>query len=146
MQSERTGTNVKRSLFQVLWRGIVIWLVIMGAETIHGILRSAFLAPMIGDIRARQFSVLVGSLLILVLTLIFVGWIKASALHQLIVVGIMWVVLTVGFEIVLGRFVMGVTWERIASDYNIAQGGLMIFGLLIMLLAPLMMAKLRGKI
>jgi len=58
----------------------------------------------------------------------------------------MWVVLTVGFEIVLGRFAFGLSWERIASDYNIAEGGLMIFGLLVMLLAPLVMAGFRDEI
>jgi len=137
---------MQQSLVRVLLRGIAIWLVIMGAETIHGILRSAFISPVIGDLRARQVSVLVGSILILTLTFVFIDRLNASALHQFVLVGIMWVVLTVGFEIVLGRFVMAVSWDRIVSDYNVAQGGLMIFGLLIMLLAPLMIGKLRRKI
>ena len=137
---------MKRSLAGVLLRGIAIWLLMMAVETVHGIIRTACISPIIGDLRARQISVLVGSLLILALSFVFVGWIKAYALHQLVLVGIVWLALTVGFEIVMGRFVMAVSWERIASDYNIEKGGLMIFGLLIMLLAPLLTAKLRGKI
>ena len=112
----------------------------------HGIIRTLFLTPRLGDMRARQFSVFVGSLLIVLLTFVFVRWLKGSTVTHFILVGAMWVLLTVGFEIVLGRLVMGLSWERIASDYDIAEGGLMIFGLLIMLLAPLMMAKLRDEI
>ena len=54
--------------------------------------------------------------------------------------------MTVGFEIVLGRFALNLSWERIASDYNMAAGGLMPLGLLVMLAAPLMFAKLYDEI
>ena len=137
---------MKHGLMRVLSRGMIVWLIIMAAETVHGIIRTLFLAPRLGDMRARQFSVFVGSLLIVLLTFVFVRWLKGSTVTHFILVGAMWVLLTVGFEIVLGRLVMGLSWERIASDYDIAEGGLMIFGLLIMLLAPLMMAKLRDEI
>jgi len=130
----------------VLSRGAVVWLVLMAAETVHGIIRVAFLAPRIGDLRARQVSVFAGSLLIVFLTYLFVRWLKGAAPLHFILVGAMWVLLTVGFEIVLGRFVMGFSWERIGSDYNMAEGGLMIFGLLVLLLAPLIAARLRGVI
>jgi hypothetical protein len=55
-----------------------------------------------------------------------------------------WVVLTVGFEITLGR-ALGYSWERIASDYNITEGGLLPLGLVIMTLAPLIAARLRDR-
>ncbi|MBD2081566.1 hypothetical protein [Leptolyngbya sp. FACHB-17] len=47
------------------------------------------------------------------------------------------------FEIVLGRFILGYSWERIAADYNLFQGGLMLMGLILLLLAPWIAAKLR---
>jgi hypothetical protein len=137
---------MKHGLVRVLSRGIAVWLVIIAVETVHGIIRSVYLVPRIGDVRARQISVFVGSLLIVLLTFLFVRWLRGSTAMHYILVGAMWVVLTVGFEIVLGRFAMGLSWERIASDYNIAEGGLMIFGLLVMLLAPLVMAGFRDEI
>lgn len=137
---------MEQGLAGVMSRGVAVWLVLMAAETVHGILRSIFLVPLVGDLRARQFSVFVGSLLIVFLTYLFVRWIKGAAPLHFILVGAMWVFLTVGFEIVLGRFVMGLSWGRIASDYNMAEGGLMIFGLLIMMIAPLTTARLRGEV
>jgi len=130
----------------VLERGFFVWLIIIFAETIHGLTRTLLLEPLIGDFRARQVSVLTGAAMIVVVTFVFVRWLKGSSALDFILVGTMWVILTVSFEIVLGRFVLEVSWERIASDYNLLQGGLMLFGLLVMFFAPLMMARLVNEI
>jgi hypothetical protein len=47
-----------------LLRALLVWLVIIGVETVHGILRTLVLLPAVGDFRARQISVLTGSVLI----------------------------------------------------------------------------------
>ena len=44
-----------------------------------------------------------------------------------------------------GRLVMGLSWERIGADYNVLNGGLMPFGLLVMLFSPMITEKLRAK-
>lgn len=134
------------NLTHVLARGFSVWLLIILAETIHGIARTLLLEPLIGDFRARQVSVFVGSIIIIAITFIFVRWLKGSHAYHFFLIGTMWVVLTVGFEILLGRFVTDVSWERISSDYNVANGGLMLFGLLIMMFAPLAMARLEDEI
>ena len=84
--------------------------------------------------------------MIALITFVFVRWLKGSSSRDFLLVGIMWVFLTVGFEMLLGRFAMNVSWERIASDYNLFHGGLMLFGLLAMLFAPWIMAKLVDEI
>jgi hypothetical protein len=63
----------------------------------------------------------------------------------LLLVGLLWLFLTVAFEVLFGRFVAGLSWERIASDYNLLSGGLMPLGLLVLFLSPMIAAKLRGK-
>jgi len=54
----------------------------------------------------------------------------------------MWVVLTLGFEIGVGRL-LGASWERILSDFNLLRGGLLGIGLLIMAFSPRITASLR---
>jgi hypothetical protein len=49
------------------------------------------------------------------------------------------------FEIVLGRAVLDLTWDRLLSDYDVARGGLMPFGLLLMLFAPLLVSLVGRK-
>ena len=127
-----------------LSRASAVWLVLMIAESVHGALRMMLLAPRVGDFKARQISVFTGSLLILSVAYLFVRWIRAGTTGRLLVVGLVWLALTVLFEVVLGRFVMGYSWDRLASDYDLARGGLMPFGLVILTLSPLAAAKLRG--
>ena len=59
--------------------------------------------------------------------------------------GMIWLVLTVAFEVLFGRFVVGLTWERIASDYDLLNGGLMPLGLLMLFFIPMIAAKLRPQ-
>jgi hypothetical protein len=136
----------KDRLITVLARGSLVWFIIITVEAIHGVFRVFMIEPLIGDLRARQVSVFLGSILILAIAFIFVRWIKGNTSMDFLAVGIIWVGLTVGFEIVLGRFALGLSWERIASDYDPASGGLMIFGLVVMLLAPLVTAKTADEI
>ena len=133
-------------LTHVLARGVAIWLLIILAETIHGILRTLLLEPLVGDPTARQVSVFIGSVIIIAITFVFVRWLKACYASQFILIGTTWVILTIVFEILLGRLVMDLSWERIASDYNVLQGGMMVFGLLVMLLAPVAIARLVDEI
>lgn len=45
-------------------RGLVAWLPIILAETVHGTLRTPYVAPVIGDLPARRLGVLSGTLII----------------------------------------------------------------------------------
>ena len=58
-------------------------------------------------------------------------------------VGLLWAVLIVLFEFSLGA-ALGSSQQRMLSDYNMAEGGLMPLGLLFMLFAPALAARLRG--
>lgn len=128
-----------------LIRAFIIWLFIMLIETLHGIARRLLLEPLIGDVSARQIAVFTGSILVIAVAFAFIRWLKDAVTVQLLLVGAMWVVLTLAFEILLGRFVMDVTWERIFSDYDLRNGGLMPIGLIVMFLAPLVTAKIRSR-
>ena len=124
----------------LLVRALAIWALIAIAETLHGAARTLFLVPILGDRPSRQLGVLVGSIMILVIAWLFVRWVRATTRPQLLAVGLLWVVLMLAFEIGLGR-ALGLSWDRILSDYNPAQGGLMIIGMGVLLFAPLLTAK-----
>ena len=125
-----------------LSKAIAVWILIVIAESIHGTIRQLFITPMIGDMLSRQVGVFVGSAIILLISWLSARWLGAKTLKNQLQVGALWVVLIVVFEVSLGT-ALGYTRERILSDYNLAQGGLMGLGLLFMLLAPALGAKLR---
>jgi hypothetical protein len=125
------------------WRAALIWMLIILAETLHGLLREIFIAPQLGDLRARQLGVVTGCALIFLIAWATAGWMGARSRHAQLKAGAMWILLTVGFEFVLGR-AMGLGWDRILADYNPARGGFMILGMVFMFFAPLLAARLRS--
>ena len=128
------------------WRkALVVWLAIILAESVHGTLRTLYLAPLMGDAGARRLGVLIGSVLIVAIALAFARWLGDLRRRQLFAIGTVWVVLTVAFEIALGRAVMHASWERILSDYDVTQGGLMGFGLLVLWCSPWLAHRLRFR-
>lgn len=127
-----------------LLRALLIWFLIMIAESVHGTLRQMFLAPIVGDFPARRIAFFTGMILIFLITLIFIRWIRAETTKSLFIVGLMWAVLTLLFEFGLGFLVLGYSRERMFEDYDVSRGGLMGFGIVFMVFAPYLAAKLRG--
>jgi hypothetical protein len=125
-----------------LRRALVAWFVIIAAESAHGVARQLWLVPLFGDTRARQIGVVIGSAIIFAVAWAVVRWIGARTLRQQLAVGALWVALTLCFEYALGRL-LGLTHERILADYDVSRGGLMLFGVAFMLLAPLLAARAR---
>lgn len=126
-----------------MWRrALLIWLLIVVVESIHGTVRELFIKPAIGDLPARQLGVFTGSLLILLVATLTARWLRADRTGSQLQIGFAWVVLIVAFEAGLG-LAMGYTLDRILADYQPARGGLMGFGLLVLLLSPLIGARLR---
>jgi hypothetical protein len=127
----------------IVVKALLIWMLIAVAEVLHGILRVRLLNRRVGDHRARQVAVFSGSAIILLIAWVSVPWIGVNTIGQCVGVGFMWLVLMLAFEIAFGRWVFRASWERIAADFDFRKGGLLSIGMLILLAAPLLVAKLK---
>jgi hypothetical protein len=125
-------------------RSLVVWLMFIVAESLNGTVRNLWLVPALGDRLAHTLSFITGSILIVAIATLCIRWINARQ-SQLLGIGVLWLLLTLGFEMGLGRFVLGYSWERITADYNLAQGGLMPIGLILVMLAPLIATQLQNR-
>lgn len=123
-------------------RALAAWFFIAVAESIHGTLRRIFILPLIGDLRAHQVGMLVASVIIFAIAWACIRWIGARTFSEQLKVGAFWVALMAIFEVCLG-LAFGYSQELILSDYNVAEGRLMIFGMTFMLFAPALAAKAR---
>jgi hypothetical protein len=117
-------------------------MLIILAETLHGLAREIFIAPVLGDLRARQVGVFIGCVLILLIAWPTARWVGARTTRTQLWVGAYWVALTLAFEFALGR-ALGASWERIFEDYNPARGGFMMLGMVFLFLSPMLAARLR---
>lgn len=128
----------------MIWlRALLVWCLIVLVETLHGAVRQWLLVPQFGELWSRQLGVVTGSLLIFLVCWLCIDWIGARSKRQLFAIGVAWVLLMLAFEFSLG-LALGYSYERMLSDYRIDEGGLMSFGLLWLMLAPLVTARLRA--
>src|SRR5262249_6512075 len=75
----------------ILLRALAVWLIFLVVESVNGIFRRLVLEPRVGDFSARQIGVVSGSILILVVTYLCVGWIGTKTTTQLTLIGVLWV-------------------------------------------------------
>lgn len=125
-------------------RSLVVWLVFIMVESLNGTVRILWLVPSVGDLWAHRISFVMGAAIVVAIATLFVRWLHASQISQFLRIGVLWMLLTFAFEVALGRFVFNYSWARIAADYNLHQGGFMAFGLVWLMLSPLLAAKMRG--
>ena len=123
-------------------RASLVWMLIMLAETGHGVIREVFIAPVTGAMRARQLGVLIGCILIFVIAWLTARWMNVRTRREQLTAGAFWVGLTLVFEVALGR-ATGASWSRILSDYNPMHGGLMLLGLAFMFVTPMLTRRTR---
>lgn len=129
----------------VRWgRALAAWLLIALLESVHGTLRELFITPRIGELAARHLGFAVGSALVIGVAWLTSRWLGTTTRAAQLKVGLLWLALMLAFEVGLGR-ARGFSWQRIGADYDPSQGGLMLFGLLLMWLAPMLGAGLRGR-
>lgn len=129
----------------VLVRAVGIWLTLVAVESIHGVMRRLFLEPHLGDLRARQVSVFTGAVLVTLVFWFTLKWLGPQRVRRWWTFGLVWLALTLAFEIGVGR-ATGMSWDRIASDFDPRRGGLLAFGMLVILMAPRVVAQRRGLI
>jgi hypothetical protein len=108
-------------------------------------MRRLFLEPQLGDLPARQVSVFTGAVLIVLVFWFTLRWVGRQPASGWWTFGLLWLALTLIFEISLGR-VTGMSWARIASDFDPRGGGLLGFGMLVIAVAPRILAGRRGLI
>lgn len=117
----------------LLLRATLVWLLVIVAESMHGMLRHLLLSPE-AEFAMRQLSVLVGVVIIFAVTWVCLRWMRLRSAGGALAVGGLWAVLTLGFELALGALTGG--WDRVRADFDLLHGGLMPLGLLAMALTP----------
>jgi hypothetical protein len=130
----------------IFLKSIVVWLVFILLESLNGTIRIVWLLPVLGDGRAEQLAFVTGSVVLLAIVTLFSRWLQASRVSQQLSVGLLWMVLTLVFEIALGRLIFGYSWEQIVADFNLVNGQLMPLELVLMTLAPLIAARIRSTL
>ena len=111
----------------------------------NGALRRATFAKIMPEVRAHQLSTLIGSVLIgLFIWLVIRRWPPSSG-RQALLIGIIWVLLTVSFEFFMGLVLAHRSLAEVFRDYNLLEGRVWVLFLIWLTLAPWAFFRLRGR-
>ncbi|MEA3405542.1 MAG: hypothetical protein U9R28_07380 [Pseudomonadota bacterium] len=108
----------------------------------NGAIRQAVLEKRFSKLRAHQISCLTAVLLFFV----YVDWFHAfwplASVEKALLVGIMWLGMSLTFEFFFGHFVMKQAWSVLLQDYNVFKGRLWSLVLLFTLFLPYLVFQL----
>lgn len=122
---------------QAILQSVGIWFLLIPIAILNGTVRNYLYQPWTGELAAHWISSIILSGLIFLITYIFLKNTKAVfSKKDLIMVGVLWVLLTMIFEFGFGHFIMGHPWEKLLADYNIFKGRVWSLVLLADLIAP----------
>jgi hypothetical protein len=115
---------------------LTFWLVLMILGVANGIVRELTYGRRLSELRAHQLSTLTGVLVMTLAVWLLSLFIRPSSMEIALLIGLIWLALTVAFEFGFGHWVARHTWEELLADYNILKGRLWPLFLLWMLLLP----------
>lgn len=124
-------------------RGLLVWLLIMAVETVHGVLRGLLLVPHLGEVKATQLGWWVGAVLVLTIAGLTIRWIGLTRRSELLQLGAAWASLTVLFELLIGRL-RGFDGTALMRALDPDHGSIA-WSAALMLAAPLLAAWIRGR-
>ena len=127
-------------------RAVVVWVAILVLASLNGAAREAWLVPRTGGVAGRVLSTLLLSALILLVTWLTIGWIAPGTRSDALLVGGLWLILTLMFEFLAGHYLFHQPWAALLEDYDITRGRIWVIVVLWVFLAPLAVGRLRSLI
>lgn len=111
---------------------------------LNGMFRESVLAKMVSELRTHQLSCLTGILFFFGYTwLLSLQW-PLESTRRALTIGLVWLLLTVAFELCFGHYMAHHSWRRLFQDYNVLAGRLWVLVLLVVALLPLIVFKMRS--
>ena len=127
----------------MLIRALLAWLVLLALAVVNGAVREAWLIPRIGGSAGHAVSSLSLSALIFLLSWLTIGWIKPATARETLLIGLVWLALTLAFEFLAGHYVFRKPWNELLADYDVLSGRMWVLVLVTTTLAPLLTANMR---
>jgi hypothetical protein len=112
------------------------WFGMMVIAVMNGAFRDGVYKPYIGDLPAHQVST---ALLLILLAAYFrtlASFWRIESANQAWTIGIIWLALTLAFEVGFGHFIAGNPWGKILHDYNVIKGRIWVFIPIWVLIGP----------
>ncbi len=117
-------------------RYVLAWVPMLAIAVVNGALRQATYGRVLPELRAHQLSTLIGSVFVGLFIRFVVRARPPSSGHQALLIGFVWLVLTVAFEFFMGLVLAHKPISEVLHDYNLFAGRIWVLFLIFLTLAP----------
>lgn len=102
---------------------LAFWLLLMVLAIGNGFLRELSFGKYLPELRAHQLSTATGLLITSAAVWLLADfWRPPASAGEASAIGIAWLVFTLAFEFIFGRYIAGYSWQRLLSDYDLSAG------------------------
>lgn len=126
----------------MILRYVLAWIPMIFIGIVNGTLRETTYGKHLNELQAHRVSTIIGISLfgsyIWALTHLW----RLESSTQAIVIGAIWLGLTIAFEFIFGHYIAGHSWSRLFDDYNLFAGRVWILVLLWIAIAPWLFYRL----
>lgn len=129
----------------LILKAALIWLGIACLAVVNGLVRENLFVPQFGTGVALLLSGLLLALIIFLVTYLSFNFIHGNK-PRYFLVGLQWVFMTLAFEFLFGHFVAGKSWNELVQIFDITEGDLMLLVLLVTLLSPYWVSRLKRQV
>jgi len=109
----------------------------------NGTLREKIYGPHVPELLAHQVSSVLLMVLLAIYLWLLTCFFRIESASQGLVIGLLWLALTVAFEFLFGHLVMGHSWTVLLDDYNLAKGRTWALVLIWTAVAPYVFYRIR---
>ena len=121
------------------------WIGMVAIAILNGAIREKAYGPFMGELPAHQLSTFIIILLFGAYIWVLTGTYPIESPTQALIIGVMWLVMTVIFEFVFGHFVMGHLWSGLLQNYNLFKGRVWSLVLIWASVAPYLFYRIRSR-
>ncbi|HYW77168.1 MAG TPA: hypothetical protein VFA48_11180 [Gammaproteobacteria bacterium] len=126
------------AIYAACWPGMVLLAIL------NGTLREKLYGPHVPELLAHQVSTVVLIALLGIYLWILTVFFRIETVRQALLIGGLWLALTVIFEFLFGHWVMGHSWETLFGDYNLARGRIWLLVLIWTAISPYLFYRMRS--
>ncbi len=126
-------------------RYTLLWIPLVFIAIANGAIRDATYKNSLGELGAHQLSTLTGIILFgIYIWAIGLKW-RIESFRQAVVVGCIWLALTVAFEFLFFHYVAGHPWSVLLAAYNILEGKVWVLVPVFVAVAPYLSFRIHSK-
>ena len=130
-------------LVVTMWKYLIAWLVMLLVSVANGALRDFTYGKHMHELAAHQLSTISSVVLLGLVILSFVRIYPPSSGREAVLIGLLWMALTVAFEFIFFHYVTGHAWAELLANYNVLQGRVWVVVLVWLAIAPYIFYRLR---